>query len=204
MKRLLSAFIAVTLSLPSVALAFGESPVDFKDVDQALTSKTPGITRDGATLTIATDGAPVEFKDSEDAKYFAVGFFQHSMKRMDYFIFQGGSEVQSYQLVNGETGAKLRVQGLPRISPDGKRYLMVSMDLEAGSVRNLVQIVSTKDFSTEYEKHYAQDDGIGPAGGTWVDNSRIIFLEHGMQRVPAKAMTVELKKGKWIGPREVK
>lgn len=180
------------------------SPIQEDQLDKALASSLAGVRRDGAKLIISTKNEPVEFKDSESGKYRLVGFFQQSMKRMDYFVFQGYSERHSYFIVNGESGSKVRLQGLPQVSPDGLHYLMVSMDLEAASVQNLVQVVRTSDFSTEFEKYYPQDDGIGPSRGSWIDSSRIFYLERGMQRVPAKPMTIELKKGKWIGPRELK
>ncbi len=206
MNRLLTVTIlGLGLTFPQAAPAFPTGQIAPEEFDRVLSTTIPGIRRIGPKLIITTGKSPVEFVDSEEAKYAVVGFCQHSMTRMDYFVFQGYSERHSFFLVNGETGAQVRLQGLPRVSPDRKRYLMASIGNGSGNVKNLLQILRAVDFSTEFKKEYPEDESVGPDSASWIDNSRIFFLEHGVEQpVPARAMLLELKEGKWVGPRETK
>ena len=116
-------------------------------VEENLLRKVKGVTREGNILRLHTDGGIVTFVDrihAEEgyAKYYLVDRLRPAH---DYFylIRAIGYEGSSYVLVNKKTGQTINLFGIPIFSPDGKRFVDLSLDLDAGYHPKARRYVST-------------------------------------------------------------
>jgi hypothetical protein len=95
-----------------------------------------------------------------------------------YFLVHVSSwEGFGYRMIHGSTGKITPVVGIPAISPDLKRFVATSLDLEAGYKPNRIQIYrfGTGGLEREWHKDFA---GSGPSNASWVDPETIFYFEN--------------------------
>lgn len=127
-----------------------------------------------------------------------------------YFLIRAyGYESNGYALVNKKTGQTINLYSIPIFSPDGKRIVDVSLDLDAGYQPNLIRIYKLRDKKYAIEWKHIYKDLKGPANPVWLNNSAIVFFEVTFDKVPTasnlrkKPFIIELENNKWNRPRPV-
>jgi len=183
-------------------------------VEEFLLRKVEGATREGKTLKLQTDGGIITFVDrihAEEgyAKYFLVGHLTPAHGYC-YLIRTFGYEGKRYVLVNQKTGQTIDLYNIPIFSPDGKRFVDVSLDLDAGYHPNLIGIYKLEDNEYIIEWKHNYQELKGPANPVWLDNSAIVFFEVTFDKVPTvsnlkkKPFIIEWENNKWNIPRPLK
>ena len=182
-------------------------------VEEILLKKVEGATREGKILKLQTNAGTVTFEDrinvgEGSAKYYLVsirdtlGYF--------YLIRLFGYEGRGHILIDKKTGQTINLYSMPLFSPDGKKFVDTSLDLEAGYMPNLIRIFKSDGdkFAKEWEHDY---QGMkGPANPVWLDNGAIVFFEVTFDKVPTvanlkkKPFIVEWKNNQWNKPRPLK
>jgi hypothetical protein len=182
-------------------------------VEEIMLKKVEGATREGKALKLQTDAGTVTFEDrinigERSAKYYLVsirdtlGYF--------YLIRVFGYESRGYILVDKKTGQTIDLYGMPIFSPDGKKFVSVSLDLEAGYIPNLIRIYELVDDKFAKEWEYVYQGMKGPANPVWLDNSAIVFFEVTYEKVPTEAnlkkkpFIIEWVNDRWNKPRPLK
>ncbi|MFW5951259.1 MAG: hypothetical protein ACOCVZ_04010 [Gemmatimonadota bacterium] len=140
-----------------------------------------GVVRRGDTLRLAlAAGDTTRFVD-EPGEHSSVVYYSYQNHWPDagYFLLQQqyyeGSE---FVLVDDSTGTRTRLPDWPLRAPDGRRFAVLSLDLEAGYGPNTLQIWSVgqdgprREWETE-PSHW------GPAEGRWVDSVTLHFTQRG-------------------------
>jgi len=183
-------------------------------VEENLLKKVKEVTREGKILRLHTDGGIVTFADrihDEEgyAKYFLVDRLRPAH---DYFylIRAFKYEGSSYVLVNKNTGQTINLYGIPIFSPDGKRFVDLSLDLDAGYHPNLIGIYQLEDNKYTIEWKHIYQGMKGPADPVWLSNSAIVLFEVTFDKVPTvsnlkkKPFIIEWENNKWNIPRPLK
>lgn len=157
-------------------------------VEENLLKKVKGVTREGKILRLHTDRGIVTFADrihdeESYAKYFLVNRLRPAH---DYFylIRAFKYEGSSYVLVNKNTGQTINLYGIPIFSPDGKRFVDLSLDLDAGYHPNLIGIYKLEDNKYTIEWKHIYQGMKGPADPVWLNNSAIVLFEVTFDKVP--------------------
>jgi hypothetical protein len=183
-------------------------------VEENLLKKVKGVTREGETLRLQTDGGIITFEDhihAEEgyAKYYLADLLRPAHDYY-YLIRAFGYEGSGYRLVYKKTGQTIDLYGIPIFSPDGKRFVDSSLDLDAGHHPNLIKIYNLEDNKYAIEWKHIYKDVKGPANPVWLNNSAIVFFEVTFDKVPTvsnlkkKPYIIERENDKWIGPRSLK
>ena len=182
-------------------------------VEEIMLKNVKGATREGKILKLQTTASIVTFEDrinveEGSAKYYLVGF--GDSRGYFYLIRINKYESKGYVLVNKNTGQTIDLYGMPIISPDGKRFVDVSLDLEAGYIPNLIRIykLESNKYAMEWEHIY---QGVkGPANPVWLNNSAVVFFEVTFDKVPTvsnlkkRPFIIECENNKWNIPRPLK
>ena len=95
-----------------------------------------------------------------------------------YFLVQINAwEGRAYRMIHGSTGTMIQLDAVPIISPDMKRLVTTSLDLEAGYMPNRIQIyrIEAVGIEQEWQKEFA---GSGPSDAEWIDRETISYLEN--------------------------
>jgi len=143
------------------------------------------------TLTNSND-------DNERLKlYWFITYFEQN----EYFLVQArGWEGFDYLMINAFNGQILHLSGIPIISRDRERFVVTSLDLEAGFRPNRISIFRFEDggIIQEWSKDYTAS---GPSDAIWINNTAITYFEnisiHGGQTLHKKPVHLKLKKGEW-------
>ena len=129
--------------------------------------------------------------------YWFLTYFQ----QIKYFLVQvRGWEGTSYLMINASTGDIHSLLGIPIISKDLKRFVVASLDLEAGYIPNRIAIFQLSD--NEITKRWSKDyTASGPSDAKWINNTVITFFENssndGGQTINKKHATIKLLNGEW-------
>ena len=114
-------------------------------------------------------------RDNERRKlYWFITYYQHT----GYFLVQvRGWESLVYLMINASNGEILRISGIPIISRDLKRFVVTSLDLEAGYRPNRITIFRFEDegIKQEWSKDYKAS---GPSDALWINNTVITYSEN--------------------------
>ncbi len=179
-------------------------------VEEIMLKVVQGAAREGKILKLQTGAKTVSLEDRIDvgegsAKYYLAGFMD---THGDFYLIRVlGHESKGYVLVNKKSGQTIDLYSKPVFSPDGNRFVDISLDLEAGHMSNLIIIYELKGdkYSQEW-KHVFQ--GIkGPSNPVWLNNSAIVFFEVTFNKVPTfsnlkkKPFIIELENNRWQTPR---
>jgi hypothetical protein len=129
--------------------------------------------------------------------YWFLTYFQ----QIKYFLVQvRGWEATSYLIINASTGDIHSLLGIPIISKDLKRFVVASIDLEAGYIPNRIGIFRFLDNSIkkEWSKDYTVS---GPSDAKWINSTGITFFENfsknGGQTLDKKLVTIKLLNSEW-------
>ena len=129
--------------------------------------------------------------------YWFLTYFQ----QIKYFLVQiRGWEGASYLIINASTGDIHSLLGIPIISKDLKRFVVASIDLEAGYIPNRIAIFRFFDncIKKEWSKDYTAS---GPSDAKWINNTDIAFFENfskdGGQTIDKKLVTIKLLNSEW-------
>jgi hypothetical protein len=213
MKFVGIAIIVLTIALaPTVARA-DPPPPDLPDaaVERALLETVDGAMREGGALKLETDAGIVTFVDRTDAKegyakYYLAGYHQPAHTGF-YRIRVVGYEGKGFALVSKTTGQKIVLYGIPVFSPDGTRFVDVSLDLDAGHHPNFVGIYYLEDGDFILEWSHTYHGPTGPSSPVWLSDSQIVFFEVTFDNVPTapnlkkRPVLIEFADGEWTAPR---
>lgn len=172
---------AGSASFPDSEAAPIEANVDLDTAEKtALRTSEGKATRLGAQLHIQLlDGKTVTFKD-ERSPHFLLPRYAGYLKTIHSHVVHGVPMEGSgyYQILDDSTGDSIFVHGVPVPSPDGKRFVVMSMvDAGAGYDPGLIQVwrmVGRKpedEFSLDTENLPWQ-----PSDPTWRDSNTIDFM----------------------------
>ncbi|MDD5126306.1 LamG-like jellyroll fold domain-containing protein [Methylovulum sp.] len=150
--------------------------------EQALTTIAPDLVkREGQTLRLRLkNGQFHNLKNREESNEDGgrdYHFQAHLPDLHSYLVWISESEGNSLLLVDTSTGAETEIWGNPVISPDHKRFLTFSMDMEASFIANGIQIWNDQvsKFVSEYDQEY---NDWGPSEVKWIDNSTISITKN--------------------------
>jgi hypothetical protein len=147
----------------------------------------------GSLITLTNSG-----RNNERLKvYWFITYYQHT----GYFLVQvRGWEGFAYLMINASSGEILRLSGVPIISRDLKRFVVTSLDLEAGYRPNRIAVFRFEDegIKQEWSKDYTAS---GPSDAVWINNSVITYSENTSkdngQTLNKKPVSLQLKEGEW-------
>jgi hypothetical protein len=129
--------------------------------------------------------------------YWFITYYQHT----GYFlVLVRGWEGFAYWMINASSGGILRLSGVPIISRDLKRFVLTSLDLDAGYRPNRIAVFrfEGEGIIQEWSKDYTAS---GPSGALWLNNTVITFFENtsrdGGQTLDKQPINLELKEGEW-------
>jgi len=117
-----------------------------------------------------------------------------------YVLWQQHPEGNSIRLVNARNGKATSVDDMPIVSPDHKRFVTASLDLQAGFNPNRLTVWRLKSDTVVQEASFAADDW-GPDSAAWLTTTSLRFArvaqsEDGSLRAVARD-TVRFVHGKW-------
>ena len=200
MGRLMLLVGVVSVLLPGIATANGEGIRAIcghrsllacgKQIEPILLARHPEIASrngDALTLSVAED-KPVIFKNIDckcesSVEYHLVGRIQVESKPGYLLVGARRWEGHGYVLVHRATGELLPVQSVPVVSPDGERFVDLSLDLEAGYLPNYIRIYRLAHAGQELEWSRSFPDS-GPSDAVWLDSERLILVENRISQVP--------------------
>ena len=147
----------------------------------------------GSSLTLTNSSR----KDERLKVYWFMTYYPH----MGYFLVQvRGWEGFAYLMINTSSGEILRLSGVPIVSRDLKRFVVTSMDLEAGYRPNRIAVFRFQDggIEQEWSKDYVSS---GPSGALWINNTLITYFENtsadGGQTLLKQPVNLQLMDGEW-------
>jgi hypothetical protein len=162
----------------------------------------PYAARSGKSLELTLrNGGRVTFLDAgkdADSVFYCL---REYLPEVGYFVLHRQYyEGNSYVLVDDRQGSQFDVNGLPVVSPDLRRMVMTSFDLEAGYLPNMLLILRRDDAGLQTEASFSPQDW-GPSDAVWVDGETIRFtMNHptnepgSYRKVPGRAV---FRGGKW-------
>jgi hypothetical protein len=211
-------FLFLLCSLPHPSISASESPENNlskcpqDDMESArkryiteLANISPGgtrILRKGLLLELHSRDRLVVLEDNCSGNESSIRyFFESHLTDIGYFhvkatLYEGIANL----LVNDKTGKKTWLKAPPVISPDKKRFVTMSMDLEAGYNPNEINIWRLEQSGPELE--YSENIGgeWGPSDPVWKDKETIGFKKNALNpESPGQVISTRallLRKGK--------
>ncbi|NIQ39663.1 MAG: hypothetical protein GTN81_13885 [Proteobacteria bacterium] len=161
------------------------------------------VTRhDGDLKLNITAGPPVILRnitanDTGNKVYWFMTYY----RQIGYFLVQvHGWEGFHYLMINGSTGDPIPLIGVPIVSRDTKRFIVTSLDIEAGYRPNRIAIFRFigDRVELEWSKGYTAS---GPSDAIWINDTLITYSENsspdGAQTLNKEQMSVILENGEW-------
>ena len=106
-------------------------------------------------------------------------FFVSYLPDIGYFLVKADLyEGRAFLLVNDKTGDKTWLKGPPVVSPDNRRFVTASMDLEAGYNPNEIQVWRLEPSGPELEYSANFGEQWGPSDPSWKDAETISFKKN--------------------------
>jgi len=141
------------------------------------------VRREGDRLVVARGGGgpPVVLQDdtTEGARFVRHAYRAHLASIGAHLVELRHYEGSSYLLIDARSGAATPLSGPPVVSPDGRRFVTTSMDLEAGYDPNEIEIWRVTDSVRQLEFSH-RPDGWGPSDAVWRDTATIELRKHEM------------------------
>jgi hypothetical protein len=193
-----------------------EQDVQDRLVETTMQSQFPGkIERKGDRLIVrAASGEEHVFQDNRDennADNYVAHLASSRLPGLDWLIVSSGYyEGGSQSLISLSSGALFHFDGFydPILSPDGKRVVIYSQDMEAGYSSNYIAIHKIDQNKMELEVEFNGDgnelnkDNWGPDKPRWLDNEALAFdeIRYVGKGNSKQATHIQLKliKGKWL------
>ncbi len=148
------------------------------DQERSLIERSPGIARNGDTLTITVrNGRPVLLVDSLDEnsvgwEYLYSGRVQAAKAHLIAIqLYEGGGFI----LVSEETGRVSEIDAPPILSPDRMRFVTVSADTEAGYNPNRVQIYRL-DADSVILEWQTEPSAWEPTDPRWLNDTTVAIV----------------------------
>ncbi len=157
--------------------------------EQANIARAAGkVVRKGLRLELRTRDRLVVITDdcTNGESYARYSFVSHIADSGFYLISVTGWEGHGFDLINDRNGEITKLEGNPVFSPNRKRFVTMSMDLEAGYNDNSIQIWQLDSAGPKLE--YQTDAGAawGPSDPVWTDNRTIAFKKNTLIEAGAK------------------
>jgi hypothetical protein len=145
-----------------------------------LSSAGGRASRTGLRLTLRSRDRAVVLEDDCSSTESAVRhFFESHLADIGYFLVKADLyEGRAFLLVNDKTGNKTWLKGPPVVSPDNKRFVTASMDLEAGYNPNEIQVWRLEPSGPELESSANFGEQWGPSDPVWTDAETISFKKN--------------------------
>lgn len=124
-----------------------------------------------------TGGKTISFlkKDSKDGRCIT---FEHYFNEIDYFLLRVlWDEGGCWMLVNRKNGLKLKINGLPYISPDNKLIITTNCDQWGGYDFNGIELFSIQPDTLKVE--FREETKFGPRSVKWISENRFL-IERGI------------------------
>jgi hypothetical protein len=136
--------------------------------------------RNGLRLELQTRDRFVVLEDDCSAEESSIRYFFVSyLADIGYFHVKATLyEGRSFLLVNDESGEKTWLKAPPVISPDKKRFVTMSMDLEAGYNPNEIKVWRLEASGPELEYSANFGEQWGPSDPVWKDEDTIAFQKN--------------------------
>jgi hypothetical protein len=187
-------------------------PLPDAEVEKMLLKKVTGANREGKILKLQTATGVIKFEDrlgvgEGSINYYLAGF--RNKPKCFYLVRIIGHESKGYVMVSKNIGQSIDLYGVPVFSPDGKRFVDCSLDLEAGYMPNLIRIYQLKNNKYAVKWKYKYPGMNGPSDPVWLNNSTVVFFEvtvnneSSSPRLTKKPQIIEWKNGKWNLPRSL-
>jgi hypothetical protein len=145
-----------------------------------LTSAGGRALRTGLRLTLRSRDRAVVLEDDCSSTESAVRhFFESHLADIGYFLVKADLyEGRAFLLVNDKTGDKTWLKGPPVVSPDNRRFVAASMDLEAGYIPNEIQVwrLEPPGPKLEYSANFGEQ--WGPSDPSWKNADTISFKKN--------------------------
>ena len=144
-----------------------------------------------------------EAKDDSEASGISFDECNYIPEIDSVLISFGLYEGSGNTLYNLTTGKDIEIWGHPIFSPDNKRFLCMSYDLEAGYVPNGLQIFKvSKNPKKEFEFDFQPDDSkmtteYGPIDGKWIGNNSIQIIVENFEKTKTKKLIFKIKNNSW-------
>lgn len=175
----------------------------FQIIEKSQLAKHSSITRRGDQLVFPLkNGHNYILKNinpgESDGKSYT---FRTYLKSIGYYLFEiSYYEGHDFLLINGSSGKKFVIDNFPVISPDGKRFITASVDLEAHYNSNRIQIYKLTLVDPSLEWSFEPKEAWGAANPKWINNEKIQLDkatsdENGYQYSP---MTLLYRNGTWV------
>ncbi len=136
------------------------------------------VKRVGKKLILYCGKKKVVFTDSgmgdKDVQVYSFTGYYKDAKL--FLVSAGFYEGHALYIINEKTGEKTTVWGVPVFSPDLKKFVCVSMDMEAGYSPNGIQIWEKRGNS--FVKKYEKSLEWGPADPEWKNNKNIKLIKY--------------------------
>lgn len=139
------------------------------------------VRRVGDTLSLSLSGGDtVRLVDRSDSPAEVESFsYQGHWSGEGYFLVHiQYYEGSSFLLVDDDTGHRTSLADAPLRSPDGRRFAVLSLDLEAGYVPNTLQVWELGDGVPVLEWALEPEEW-GPTEGRWEGAGAIRFTQRG-------------------------
>lgn len=225
-KRL---FFLAALQAPMLAIAVEECPTGgaqcwemvAKKHETGLQAKYPGmIQRKGDTLIIRSASGKINtFKNNrsdDGSEPFIIYNAWGALPNLDWVVLRVGYiEGGAHVLVSLSSGHVLEANGHggPVLSPDSKRLMMFSQDMDAGYNDNYIAIYQIDKNNAKLEISLSgdrkmspsgsinyEDDFWGPSKPRWVDNETVTYDEDrnvGGGNIQSTHIELKYINGKW-------
>ncbi|HEX7241864.1 MAG TPA: hypothetical protein VF263_16400 [Longimicrobiaceae bacterium] len=152
-----------------------------RGIERELLAQAPGpVRREGARLLFRTGQGrvvPLENDTTEGDRYVHY-LYQGYLRDVGYHLVQVGFyEGGAYELVSAESGDRTQVAALPVVSPDLRRFVTASVDLEAGYVPNGLQVWRLTPAGPRLEWGLDGGDTWGASGASWRGPGTVEFVK---------------------------
>ena len=150
-------------------------------------------------LLTCDDGSVVTVEDQPvDGENFLKNTFAGYLhNRAFYLVEQIGWEWGNPLLISTRDGRQLEIDAEPVFSPDGKRFVTVNIDLEAGYSPNRIKVYDIVD-GTGVQAFINESEDWGPVSAEWLSNDKIKIRRRDQANVESEC-TLERSTatGKW-------
>ncbi|HEX5831154.1 MAG TPA: hypothetical protein VFY16_09245 [Gemmatimonadaceae bacterium] len=145
----------------------------------ALTGTGGRVVRTGCVLLVRTaSGRAVALTDDyTEGDRFVQHVYRGSLPPRQLDVVEVARYEGGGYLVLDRNGAQTWIARAPVASPDGRRFVALSFDLEAGYQPNVIEVWRVEDGSPRLEIAVRSDDW-GPSDARWRDNATITFVQN--------------------------
>ena len=170
-----------------------------------LSKGAPGVRREGKTIVLKThEGKDVQIDDAaldDRRRYYSYYDFVPALDA--YVLHTQHYEGNSWLLVSRKNGTRVKISDLPVVSPDKRRFVTGSYDLDADYNPNEVVVWTINKDGSIKQEWKTEPREWGPTFLRWLSpvkfqvRCEIPHWDQDKPRPQAMARTFELLDGKW-------